>query len=332
MITSSVDHPSSHPYMKVHAWMVPFCRGNQCAAFILSHFLSWHDWKLQRDSYYRQANDISEAHGDGRPHDENAYLFFSTAELVAATFMTFGKNAVTKALQLLEELGVISVHKNPNPRYYFDKTKYFRVYPEVCNKWLEENKCLFERKKVEKKNRRSQLLDFFDNLKMDNASAEIKLPTPQNELPSPEIGQPITDTTNNTTNKLNKINQTGDEIIKQNQKTHPAIVQTIINELIAKGFPKERFAYPAVIDSLIKIIEQGACTDDFLLAYYDLVRKKRGNHFAVNYLIATVKSNLERNKSANTSHSVCDDQTQCEPEPIYENDLKSAHWIPKELL
>jgi hypothetical protein len=117
----------------VRAWQIDFCDGNHCAALLLSFFASWHDWKLKNDQYYSRTNDIAEMHGDGRPYNQNAYLFFSTEELIEKCLGLYGKNAISAAIQLLVSLKVLSIHKNPNPRYKFDKTKYFRFYPSVCN-------------------------------------------------------------------------------------------------------------------------------------------------------------------------------------------------------
>src|SRR5579872_5061286 len=126
---SSIRQPENTRYIQIHEWQIKFCQNNHCAALLLAFFISWHDWKTQNDQYYRRANDIAEMHGDGRPHNQNAYLFFSMDELIEGCMGFYGKNAINEALQLLASLNVITIHKNPNPRYYFDKTKYFQFDP-----------------------------------------------------------------------------------------------------------------------------------------------------------------------------------------------------------
>ncbi|MEO8965575.1 MAG: hypothetical protein ABI370_12995, partial [Gammaproteobacteria bacterium] len=125
MNTSCIRHPENNRYIQLHEWQVTFCEGNHCAALLLAFLSAWHNWKLKNDHYYHRANDIAEMHGDGRPHNQNAYLFFSMDELIEGCMDFYGKKAVNAALDFLVSLSVISIHKNPNKRYHFDQTKYF---------------------------------------------------------------------------------------------------------------------------------------------------------------------------------------------------------------
>ncbi|MBX9703177.1 MAG: hypothetical protein K2X39_03395 [Silvanigrellaceae bacterium] len=202
MKTSCIRQPQNNHYIQVSAWQVQFCRGNHCAAFILSHFIGWHDWKLNHDEYYHRVNNIAEFHGDGRPHDQNAYLFFSIEEISEGILGTYGKNTITSALQFLEELGVISAHKNPNPRYHFDKTKYFIFYPDVCNDWIDANCSLKKEALDEKPKLTTQVADSSDRLLLNDRIPKIKSPSPKIKLPSPKKGLAITDTTSKATNKI----------------------------------------------------------------------------------------------------------------------------------
>ncbi len=194
MKSSCIQQPKNNHYIQVSAWQVQFCQGNHCAAFVLSHFIAWHDWKINHDEYYQRVNNIAELHGDGRPHEQNAYLFFSMDEISEGILGTYGKNTINNALQFLEDLGAISVHKNPNPRYHFDKTKYFIFYPEVCNDWIAHNEKNDFLGQVT-----AQALDNPDRLKVTDRSSKINAPSPEIKRPSLKKGQAITETTNNTT-------------------------------------------------------------------------------------------------------------------------------------
>ncbi len=192
MKSSCVQQPNNNRYIQVFEWQIAFCNQNHCAAFLLSNFISWHDWKLNHDEYYLRANNIAELHGDGRPNNQNAYLFFTMDDLADGILNLYGKNAINIALQLLEELKVISVHKNPNPRYHFDKTKYFMFYPAVCNEWI---KTTFENK-----GNQNQIIEdlneSIDPLKEGDRSFE-------SNRPSLKKGEAITYTTSNINNNNN---------------------------------------------------------------------------------------------------------------------------------
>lgn len=84
----------------------------------------------------RKSNDVAEAHGDVRTQDESLLQFHSHNELIEGILAIYGRGAVIAANKLLEEKGAISVHRNPNPRYSFDKTNYYLFHPDVCNAWL----------------------------------------------------------------------------------------------------------------------------------------------------------------------------------------------------
>ena len=201
MNSSCIRHPENTRYIQLFDWQVAFCQGNHCAALLLAYFIAWHDWKCKHDQYYRRSNDIAEVHGDGRLHNENAYLFFSTEELIEGCMGLYGKKAVTDSIESLVKLAVISVHKNPNPRYYFDRTKYFKFYPNVCNAWIKENYAI-------------QDVDSDDRAKTTDRKDKKEQLSRKSNRPLDENRQTITNTTNNTTNK-NQSNNTHHDFVYQ---------------------------------------------------------------------------------------------------------------------
>lgn len=215
MKSSCVQQPNNDRYIQVYEWQIAFCNQNHCAAFLLSNFIAWHDWKLNHDEYYLRANNIAELHGDGRPNNQNAYLFFTMGDLADGILNLYGKNAINTALQLLEDLKVISVHKNPNPRYHFDKTKYFMFYPEVCNEWIKTS--------LETKENQNQTVEdlnqSFDPLKEDDRSLE-------SNRPSLKKGEAITYTTSN----INNNNNNARDVLLSNKEFAEPIIQNNISE------------------------------------------------------------------------------------------------------
>ena len=187
MYSSCIQQPKNNRFIQLHEWQKSFCQDNHCAAILLSYFSSWHDWKIENNSDYRHFNDIAQ---DDCPPHQNAYLFFTMADLVDALMGLFGKKCISEGLALLASLGVITIHKNPNPRYCFDRTKYFKFYPEVCNKWLQEHDLLNKSDEDE-----SQLIDYFDNIKMDNQEPNNANPSSEKGQPLPKNSQAVTDNT-----------------------------------------------------------------------------------------------------------------------------------------
>lgn len=328
MKTSCIHHPESSRYIQLHRWQVYFCQDDHCAALLLSFFSAWHDWKIQNDHYYRRFNDIAEAHGDGRPHNENAYLFFTMEDLVNALMGLFGKKSISEGLTLLMSLGVITVHKNPNPRYCFDKTKYFKFYPEVCNKWLQENYSLNKNSKSD-----TQLVDNFDNAKIDDRSRKNARPSSENEQPSRKNGQAITDTTINTTNK-NQSTNLQDDFLKTKklsaveQKEDDTDIKPILDALAEKGFSAERFQYPDVLDEVQRLQQAGANVEDFIEAYEKTKRSKGAKPFAARYLIKVVESILNNKQKPIHSGNYSSNQKEENLQSVYKNDFNNGlDWM-----
>lgn len=282
MKSSCVQQPNNNRYIQVNEWQIAFCRQNHCAAFLLSHFMAWHDWKLNHDEYYSRANNIAELHGDGRPNNQNAYLFFTMEDLAEGILNLYGKNAINTALLLLEELQVISVHKNPNPRYHFDKTKYFMFYPEICNEWIKNN-----HKREENQNSPIDgLKRDIDRLKASDRSSESNAPSIENKRPSLKKGGPITDTTSNTTS-TNKVVVFLGEREKE--------VQEILDALVSEGFPEQKLQPPETVFSIHELYKAGACVRTFVGGYHNALIATETNEFSVNYLLKTVESLMKAN-------------------------------------
>jgi hypothetical protein len=340
--TSCISPPAKNPYIQLHEWQVKFCQGNDCAAKLLAFFIAWHDWKIKHDSYYRFSNDIAERHGDGRPHNQNAYLFFSTKNLINGLMGTCGKKAITTALELLCSLKVIIIHKNPNPRYHFDKTRYFRFYPDVCNRWIKEYYS-----EVSEINDIDDTDDIYPNeevtiqvVNMDSTLAPIDAPERDNRQarrePTPRLEEPpcaprhpaITDTTNNTTKINNPTNARAreGEIFSEHHKGKVAAsdkTKPIVDALIAKGMHVKRF-YP---DSLVMIAQlqgQGATMELFCEAYDKACHSTQGDGFGINYLAKIITEKLKPKKVRaypNKSPPV-------QPKYEYQNDFsKGLHWM-----
>lgn len=334
-INTCIRHPEKNPYIQLFAWQVAFCQNNHCAALLLAYFTGWHDWKLRNDQYYARYNDIAERHTGERPYIENAYLFFTTQDFIDGCMGLYSnKKTIADALDLLVELGVISIHNNPNPRYYFDKTKYFRFYPAACNRWIAEHYPIAD----DADENEPQVSDYSDKPKMADRRSENTPRSNENGLrsakssrPANENGRTITNTTINTT-KQNKSIITNDELIDESIKSE--MVEAIIEVLIEKGIPRTKVTTDAV-KGIYELHIAGATLNQFINGYDISTKYTKGKGFGINYLLKVVESLVVKAKQA--AHSKSERQgisaaNESNHEPKYESDLRNAAKWASDLL
>ncbi len=130
MRTNCIPYPDKERLIIVRQSQIDVCEGNTAAAACLSLFEYWHNIKLEMRRKNKKANDVAEIHGDERLQDESLLQFHTQDEIKESLLGLVGMAAIRKALVWLEEVGFVSVHKNPNPKYKFDNTKHFLLHPE----------------------------------------------------------------------------------------------------------------------------------------------------------------------------------------------------------
>lgn len=327
MKTSCIRHPENSTYLQVHDWMTEFCQENHCAVLLLAFLAGWHDYKIRHDKYYQRCNDIAETHGDGRPHSENAYLYFTMEELIAGIRFIYGSKAINTALDFLVTLNVISIHKNPNPRYYFDKTKYFVFFADVCNEWIAETYPVVpvNRKKA------LQVVDINDNAKTPYGKGEkVRVPSKKAQ-PAGEKVRHITNTTIYTTNNNQIINENDDfledeDAQQPSESLHQPDVEVVINLLTSKGLPPKQCGKPDDVALITDLLAKGATPDLFAKGYdiADETTRRSGKRFGLRYLAKVVEGLLTPARS-----SVRADKTR---EPQYQERIPaSEEWAHKAL-
>lgn len=283
MNTSCIRNPERNRFIQLHQWQVDFCQNNHCAALLLSLFINWHDWKLRNDQYYRRCNDIAQMHDDGRPHNENAYLFFTTDQLIKDCMGLYGKKAIVDGIEFLIALGAISKHSNPNPRYHFDKTKYFKFNPDICNQWIAQHYPL----QAVSHSNQSQAIDYTDTPKTPDREVEKTRRSGKKDQPSGEKRRAITNTTNNTTNKNQSINPREDFLGDEKQakdRGADVAIQPIVAALLAKGMAQKKL-YPDTLIELSRLQQQGVTLETFVAAFDLAKRATQGSGFGMAYLL-----------------------------------------------
>lgn len=80
---------------------------------------------------------IRKGAADSGVKDADLYQHHTSEQISAGLMDLYRRDSIRKALDKLVALRFISVHKNPNPRFGFDRTKHFLVHPDAINQWIE---------------------------------------------------------------------------------------------------------------------------------------------------------------------------------------------------
>jgi hypothetical protein len=124
---SCINHPEKESVLVLHDWQIHFSEGNKVAAGLMSIFEYWHNVKiklqLKKTVESRHINDLMQFHTEKELIKQLMNITTTPANL-------------RRAIKFLQQQGVITVHRNPNKRYGFDRTRHFLFHPDVVNKWL----------------------------------------------------------------------------------------------------------------------------------------------------------------------------------------------------
>lgn len=139
MESSCIDHPAKEPLIIVRQWQLVACDGDRTAAALMSFFEYWHNVKLDHARQAKVYNRTAEKHGD-EPTQYDGLVQWHTTEDIERGILIFKASSIAKGIAILVEKGFLSVFKNPNPRYAFDKTRHFLFLAENVNDWLSRYK------------------------------------------------------------------------------------------------------------------------------------------------------------------------------------------------
>ncbi|MBA2649747.1 MAG: hypothetical protein H0U75_09195 [Legionella sp.] len=136
--TSCISHPEGERLILIRKWQLEACSQDACAAALLNLFEYWHNIKLEQKSQSKGYNKVAGRHGENSTQIETLLQWHKSQQLEVSLLNIFNKRRIQAAIELLENLKFISVHRNPNPRYAFDKTRHFLFHPNVVTLWLKE--------------------------------------------------------------------------------------------------------------------------------------------------------------------------------------------------
>jgi len=134
--TSCISHPEGERLILIRKWQLEACSKDACAAALLNLFEYWHNIKLEQKSQAKGYNHVATRHGENSTQIETLLQWHKSEQLEESLLNIFNKRRIQAAIELLENLKFISVHRNPNPRYAFDKTRHFLFHPNEVRLWL----------------------------------------------------------------------------------------------------------------------------------------------------------------------------------------------------
>lgn len=134
--SSCIPHPEAERLVLIRKWQLEACGKDACAAALLNLFEYWHNIKLEQKFQSKGYNEVAARHGENGTQIETLLQWHKSEQLEASLLNIFNKRRIQAAIELLEHLKFISVHRNPNPRYAFDKTRHFLFHPNEVLAWL----------------------------------------------------------------------------------------------------------------------------------------------------------------------------------------------------
>jgi len=135
MKNSCVMNVPDDNYVVLKKSYLDICKDRE-AALLLSYFVGWHNFKTKEKDKNKKANDVAEAHNDPRILPENLFQHHTIDEIYESFMGLISKKGIVNGRKILVDLGFITEHKNPNPKYSFDKTVYYRLHPNKINQVL----------------------------------------------------------------------------------------------------------------------------------------------------------------------------------------------------
>lgn len=197
MKSGCISHPAGESIVLIRQWQID-AFGCKVVAALLSYFEYWHDIKARSVRGARHLNDVAERHGD-QPQQDTSLLQYHTLEEIEKALLTVGKRTkISAGIKRLDEAGIISKHKNPNPRYSFDQTIYYQFHPEIVNEYLTA---------------RTRMVTH--SSKMNDGSFRSVLSAFRNELSAYDSERSIHKTTSKTTSKTSTERKEEDSFFRE---------------------------------------------------------------------------------------------------------------------
>jgi len=127
-----VTHKQKQTLVLIRQWQLEVCKGDECAAAMLNFFEYWHKIKVKHieEKILKKKDFI--------PTLKDLLQWHNIPKLQEGLLNIYGDKRIRKAVKLLTNLNFISIHRNPDPRFKFDNTRFFLFNVDAVNKYLED--------------------------------------------------------------------------------------------------------------------------------------------------------------------------------------------------
>ncbi|MCK4608854.1 MAG: hypothetical protein KAT71_05200 [Gammaproteobacteria bacterium] len=297
-----INNPGSELLLVLRRWQVDICDNNKCAAAVLSFLIYFHDVKREMIRKNKQANDLAELHGDERTQDETIYQFHTIEEITERILGLYGRTAINEGIKLLEKKEIISIHRNPNPKYSFDKTRYFLLHPAVCNEWLEEkyNKNnRFQKRHIDEPENGHRSTGNSTSMNRKTVIDEPEVADRQPQTCAPSTGNSTAITKNTYKEQIDKkIGSDNNFSVDNSDEATEASpeVRAVIDYLVEHGMPRKLLTRTDDICAIQTILKAGATQTDFANALVKAYVAKGEEKFGLYYLLKIISNFLEERK------------------------------------
>ena len=136
MKTSCIQHPADEPLIVLHQWQSDAFEDALTGA-LLSYFEYWHNIKTGMLGQAEHFNKMAQLNGVEANQDTTVLQYHTQAEIETHMLRVGKKTKIKGAIKRLVEAEILSIQKNPDPRYKFDRTNYYQFHPETVNAFLE---------------------------------------------------------------------------------------------------------------------------------------------------------------------------------------------------
>ena len=113
--------------------------GSPCAAALVNLYSYWHDINIAKLEQQKEFNKVARQHGESIKRGFGLLQGHSQQKLIEQMQGLFTKHEILAANKRLVEIGVISMHRNPNKNMQFDRTNYFLFHPKKANSLLSKS-------------------------------------------------------------------------------------------------------------------------------------------------------------------------------------------------
>ena len=149
MKTTGLKRVANDEILVIRKSFIDLCNGDKNAGILLSYFEYWHNIKVAQNIKSRGLNKVAETHGETPTQDTSLYQYHSTNEIYEQCLGMISMKGIKTGRETLVNLGFISEHKNPNPKYKFDKTIFFLLDTVKVNDSLSQNDCTVTSKRLD---------------------------------------------------------------------------------------------------------------------------------------------------------------------------------------